>query len=63
MNAYVAEIIAAERAAEFEREAARARLIREVRRGAADRPAQWVRGPRLVATATFAVMLWLAVAR
>jgi hypothetical protein len=61
MNAYVAEMIAAERSAEFEREAACARLIREARRGTARHPAPSVRVARVVAAAAFVVALWLAV--
>ena len=63
MNAYMAEIIAAERMATFEREAACARLIRQARRGSATRPlARPVRGSRVVAAAAFVVTLWTAVA-
>ncbi|HET9083109.1 MAG TPA: hypothetical protein VFN41_01800 [Candidatus Limnocylindrales bacterium] len=63
MNAYVAEIIAAERMAEFEREVASARLIREARRATAPRsPQSAVRFARVVAIVAFVVALWLAVA-
>jgi hypothetical protein len=69
MNAYMAEIIAAERMATFEREAASARLVREARRTAATRPSMRpIRGSRVVAAgaagafAAFAVTLWSAVA-
>ena len=62
MNAYVAELIAAERSAEFERETASARLICEARRGTGPGPAPSVRVARVVAAAAFVVALWLAVA-
>lgn len=62
MNAYSAEIIAAERCAVFQREAACARLIREARRGtAARRSTGAAQTPRLVAAAAFAFVLWMAV--
>ena len=62
MNAYVAEIIAAERMAEFEREVACARLIREARRGTSPRAAHSVRVARFVAAAGLVITLCLPVA-
>ena len=63
MNAYVAEIIAAERIAEFEREAAHRRLVGEARRGAAGHGAKpSIRLAALLAAAASAVTLWLAIA-
>jgi len=63
MNAYAAEIIAAERIAGFEREAAHRRLVGEARRGAvARRSTPSVRVLALVAAAASGVALWLAVA-
>src|SRR5689334_1679210 len=62
MNAYVAEIIAAERIAEFEREAAHRRLVGEARRGAVGHRAKpSIRLAALLAAAASAVTLWLAV--
>jgi len=63
MNAYVAEIIAAERIAEFEREAAHRRLVGEARRGAVGhRATPSIRLAALLAAAASAVTFWLAVA-
>jgi len=63
MNAYFAEITANERTAEFHRDAAHARLIREARRGTGARSAaRSPRASRIVAAASFAVTLWMAMA-
>jgi len=63
MNAYFAEITANERMAEFHRDAAHARLIREARRGTGARSvARSPRASRIVAAASFAVTLWMAMA-
>ena len=63
MNAYFAEITAAERMAEFHRDAAHARLIREARRGTAAHSApRSVRASRVVIAAWFAVTIWMALA-
>ena len=62
MNAYVAEIIAAERMTEFQREVACSRLIREARRGTRPRAAHAVRVARFVAAAGLAITLCLSVA-
>lgn len=60
MNAYLAEITAAERMNAFHRDAAHARLVREARRGAAARPTpRSLRASKVVAAAWFAVGLWL----
>ncbi|MFL5684739.1 MAG: hypothetical protein ACJ77D_01670 [Chloroflexota bacterium] len=62
MNAYLAEIIAAERMAEFEREAEHARLVRQARGGSRfGGTASHVRVSTVVAAAAFVVTLWLAV--
>ena len=63
MNAYFAEITANERTGEFQRDAAHARLIREARRGTGARSAaRSHRASRIVAAASFAVTLWMAIA-
>jgi hypothetical protein len=63
MNVYFAEIIAAERSAEFERELARTRLIREAHRRRVPRRAmRFVRVGALVAAGTFVVTVWSAFA-
>ena len=59
MNAYLAEITAAERMAEFHRDAAHARLIRGARRGPAARRVPSLRASKVVAAAWFAVALCL----
>ena len=63
MNAYFAEITANERMAEFHRDAAHARLIREARRGTGAHSApRSLRASRVVVAAWFAVTLWMAIA-
>ena len=60
MNAYLAEITAAERMHELHHDAAHARLVREARRGPAARPAPPpLRASKVVAAASFAIALWL----
>jgi predicted ATP-dependent protease len=62
MNAYFAEITAHERMAEFHRDAAHSRLIREARRGTGARSAaRSHRASKVVAAASFAVTLWMAI--
>ena len=63
MNAYLAELIATERMAEFQREVQHARLVRDVRRRpGAERVT--LAGPKttsVIAAAAITVALWLRV--
>ena len=62
MNAYVAERFAAERIAEFVRDAETARLVRDARRHVGThRTRAVVRVPAVVAAASLIVTLWLGV--